>query len=309
MRQRLLIAATIGMVSATLCWLIMTRFQLGAGDFTWAVRAARDLLAGHDPYDHPFNEYAIPYPLPAAFIGLPFAALPDELAGALFFGISSALLAFGLTKHGYGRLLIFLAYPYWDALVSVQWSPLIMAFAFLPACLPIILAKPHIALPVALTQLNRRGIALCMIVAAASLIVLPGWPLHWLSQIGSYQRFFPVLLVPGPLVLLAMRHYREQDARLLALAALMPQRWIYDSFILWLIPKRPREILVTALLSWLPWAWRSFFPFRTIEQVGVTVVICCYIPMLVTVLARRRAAERRARHAQDSAQIMMAKGI
>lgn len=309
MRQRLLIAAAIGMVSATLCWLVLTNFQRDGGDFTWAVRAARDLLAGRDPYNHPFHEYAIPYPLPAAFVGLPFAGLPDELAGALFFGISSALLAFGLTKHGYGRLLIFLAYPYWDALLCVQWSPLIMAAAFLPALLPIVLVKPHIALPVALTHLNRRGIILSAIVAAASIAVLPNWPLHWLSQLGSYQRFFPVLLIPGPLLLLALLRYREQDARLLVLAALMPQRWIYDSFILWLVPKQPRAILVTAVLSWGSWLWRSFFPFHTIEQVGTTVVICCYIPMLGAVLARRRAAEQHAGQDQDGTQIIVAEGI
>ncbi len=76
-------------------------FHQGAGDFGWAIHAAQRLLAGQNPYDTPLEQY----PLTAAFFALPFVALRPEVAGALFYGISSALLAFGLTRHGYHRLL------------------------------------------------------------------------------------------------------------------------------------------------------------------------------------------------------------
>ena len=79
------------------------------------------------------------------------------MAGALFYGLSSALLAFGISRHGYHRLLVFLAYPYWGGLLAVQWSTLIFASAFFPLLLPVTMAKPQLGLPVALTNLSRPG--------------------------------------------------------------------------------------------------------------------------------------------------------
>lgn len=288
MWRRISIATGIGIISSVLCWLLLSRFSVQARDFDWPLRAARDLLAGRDPYNYAFHEYAIPYPLPAALVALPFAWLPNQVAGALFIGLSSALLAFGLTKHGYARLLIFLAYPYWDALIFVQWSPLIMAAAFFPLLLPVALAKPQIALPIALTHLSRRGFWACVVVGIASLLVLPDWPLRWLGQINSYQSFVPLLVLPGPLLLLALLRRRDKDAQMLMLAAVMPQRWLYDSFILWLIPKSPREILITAGISWVAPFWRYFFPYESVKDVHPVIVVCCYMPILVVVLLRHK---------------------
>ena len=98
----------MGVGTGMFCWFMMTRLGIGSGDFTWAILAARDLLAGHNPYARPRQFY----PLPAALFGLPFIAMKPEIAAGVFYGASSALLAFGLTRHGYHRLLIFLAYPY-----------------------------------------------------------------------------------------------------------------------------------------------------------------------------------------------------
>ena len=61
----------------------------------------------------------------------------------MFYGISSALMAFGLTRHGYYRLLVFFAYPYWAGMLAAQWGPLLMASAFFPFLLPTTLVKPQ----------------------------------------------------------------------------------------------------------------------------------------------------------------------
>ena len=289
MRARVLVAVIIGAVSATLCWAFLWRFGIGAADFGWPMRAAQDLLAGRDPYARPFNSYAIPYPLPAALVGVPFAGFRAELGGALFFGISSGLLAFGLTRDGYARLLIFLAYPYWGALITVQWSPLLMAAALFPVLLPVTLVKPQLGLPIALTYLTRRGALFCVAAGVVSLVIMPSWPWRWLGQIESYQRFIPLLILPGPLLLLALRRVRTEDGRLLLLTALLPQRWFYDNFILWLIPRTPREIMVTAVLSWVPAIWRWYHIPQRIEEVGLMAVLFFYLPMLVVVLLRGRA--------------------
>ena len=112
------------------------------------------------------------------------------------------------------------------------------------------MAKPQIGLPVFLTRARQRGILACVIVGAASLVVMPRWPLLWIAQFSHYQHFIPLLILPGPLLLLALWRYRDRDAILLLVAACMPQRWFFDSFILWLIPKSRREIIWTVFFSW-----------------------------------------------------------
>ena len=183
-------------------------FHQGAGDFGWAIHAAQRLLSGQNPYDTPLEQY----PLTAAVFALPFVALRPEVAGALFYGISSALLAFGLTRHGYHYLFVFLAYPYWGGLMAVQWSTLIFASAFFPLLLPATMAKPQLGLPVALTRLSRRGVIACVAVLLLTLFALPNWPMLWLGQLKNYEHFFPLLVLPGPLLALALWRYRDKDA-------------------------------------------------------------------------------------------------
>jgi hypothetical protein len=281
------VAAAIGVVSGTLCWAFLHRFQLGGADFNWAYRAARALLSGNNPYaDTPAG--TIPYPLPAAFAALPFAAFPPELAAALFFGISSGLLALGLLRQGPERLLIFFAYPYWAALMAAQWTPLVMCTAFFPLAFAFWIAKPQIGAPVALTHLSRTGLLAGAALLLASFALRPRWPLEWIPQLHGYQHFVPLLVLPGPLLALALWRWRDRDALLLFLACVLPQRWFYDSFLLWLIPKTRRSILATVACSWVVGLWRWYHIPHTWQQVGLWCVLGFYVPMLVVVLLRTR---------------------
>jgi hypothetical protein len=277
----------IGLASGAFCWYLLVHFRQGAADFGWAVRAARYAQAHKNPYDTPLEQY----PLTAALLSLPFVGLPPEVSGGLFYGLSSALLAFGLTRDGYHRLLVFLAYPYWAGTLTVQWSPLIMTAALFPLLLPVTMAKPQIGLPVALTHLSRRGLAACGLVLLGTLIWMPAWPMLWVKQLGNYEHFVPLLVLPGPLLALALWCYRERDAWLLFLAALMPQRWFFDAFILWLIPKSRRAIVWTAGLSWGAGIWRWYHIPRSFTEVGRWDVICVYLPMLVVVLTQERSED------------------
>lgn len=287
MRLRILISAAIGLATGAFCWFLMVHFQQGAADFGWAVRAARYLVDHKNPYDTPLEQY----PLTAALFGLPFVRLSPEVAAGMFYGISSGLLAFGLTRHGYHRLLVFLAYPYWAGILTVQWSPLIAASAFFPFLLPATLAKPQIGLPVALTHLSRRGVVACAILALASLVVMPRWPLLWIGQLGYYQHFIPLLVLPGPLLVLALVRYRDRDAWLVLLASIVPQRWFFDAFILWLIPKTRREIIWTVFFSYGAGIWRWYHIPHSYNQVGRWAVLCIYLPMLAVVLLRPQVGE------------------
>jgi hypothetical protein len=295
MRTRILISLAIGLASGFFCGLLLTHFQQDAADFRWAIRMAQDLLAGRNPY----TQYQL-YPVTATLFGLPFVWMRPEIAAGIFYGASSALLAFGLTRHGYLRLLIFLAYPYWAGILTAQWGPLIMASAFFPMLLPATLAKPQLGLPVALTYPNRRGFFVCAVVVVLSLILMPHWPLLWLGQIRHYDHFFPLLVLPGPLLALAALRFRKEDARLLLLMSVMPQRWFYDSLILWLIPKNRRELIWTVFFSWAPGIWRWYHTPASWIQVGRWTVIFLYLPMLV-VLVIREYQERTSNGAPASA--------
>jgi hypothetical protein len=267
----------------------------GAGDFNWSIWAAQDLLAHRNPYDREMQLY----PLTSAIFGFPFVWMRAEAAGGIFYGLSSAFMAFGLSREGYHRLLIFLAYPYWAALLAVQWTPLLVAAAFFPILLPAAMSKPQLGLPLALTTATKRGVLACAVVLAVSLLLMPRWPWFWPRWFFEYVRFIPFLVLPGPLLALAALRYRERDARLLLLMAAVPQRWFYDALLLWLIPKSRREIVTTVGLSWVAGVWRWYYMPHSATQVARWTILFMYLPMLVVVLARPRTTASVAK--QDSA--------
>jgi len=287
MRWRIAVSAAIGFASGAFCWFLMKHFHQDAADFRWALHLAHRLLARQNPYDTPLEQY----PLTAGLFALPFLRLQPEIAAGIFWGISSALLAFGLTRHGYTRLLIFLAYPYWAGILTVQWSPIIAASAFFPVLLPVTMAKPQVGLPVLLARFSCRGLLACAVVGILSIAVMPSWPVLWLKQTGNYQHFFPLLVLPGPLLLLALFRYRDRDVLLLLSSAVMPQRWFFDSFTLWLIPQSRREIVWTVFFSWGAGIWRWYHIPHTFAEVGRWTVILFYLPMLVVVLLRGHSSK------------------
>ncbi|HKT87158.1 MAG TPA: hypothetical protein VJQ59_01895 [Candidatus Sulfotelmatobacter sp.] len=299
MRRRIAISSLIGVAAGAFCLFLMRRLHQGAGDFNWTIHLAQRWLARQNPYDTPYEQY----PFTAALFGLPFGRVPREIAAGIFFGISSGLMAFGLARDGYHKLLVFLAYPYWIALLYVQWAPLILASAFVPLLLPVTMAKPQVGLPIFLTRLSKRGFWACIVVGIASLAMLPRWPVLWLGQLHNYEHFIALLVLPGPLILLALLRYRDRDAILLLLTACMPQRWFFDALILWLIPKTRREIIVTVFFSWCAGIWRYYHPPHSFTAVGRLVVIFIYLPMLAIVLLRGRGMSWGARKtALDKAQ-------
>jgi hypothetical protein len=281
-RKRILTSAAIGFATAAYCWFLLVHAHQGSADFTWAMRAARYMLARQNPYNTPLEQY----PFTGAIFAVPFLWLRPEVAAAAFYGCGAALLAFGVTRTGYYRLLVFLAYPFWAGMFTAQWAPLITAAAFFPILLPVVMAKPQVGLPVALTHLSRTGVIACLVVVGLTLIALPQWPLLWLHQLGNYEHFIPILILPGPLLALALIRYKDKDAWLLFLAAIMPQRWFFDSFTLWLIPKTRRELLFTGVISWGTGLWRWFHAPRTFAEVGLWTVVFIYMPMLGLILSR-----------------------
>jgi hypothetical protein len=161
-----------------------------------------------------------------------------------------------------------------------------MSAAFFPLACTVSLAKPHIAFPVAATNISRKGVMAALALFAASLALRPCWPLEWIPQLHGYQHFVPILVIPGQLLVLALWRWRDRDAWLLLLAATLPQRWFYDSFTLWLIPKTRRTILATVACSWIAGIWRWNHLPDSFAEVGRWTVLCIYLPMLVVVVRR-----------------------
>jgi hypothetical protein len=249
------IALVIGILCGLLCTYALYRIGNGAGDFNWQLRAARDLLAGSDPYNYPPGPYNIPYPLPTAMLAIPLAWLTNFIAGGVFFGISSGILAWLILHNGKPwQLLLFLSWPFLFALLYAQWAPLVLCLYFSPAFLPMLLMKPQIALPLALTQRpNWLGVGLILVIGIASLAIHPSWPLVWLEQISTYQGIIPPLFVLplGPLILLALLRYQDRRTWLYLLLAAMPQRVLYDQLALLLIAGNRREMLILVFCSWI----------------------------------------------------------
>lgn len=292
---RIAVSLGLALSAALICFVYSTTFRPNAGDIGMPLCMARALLQGGDPYTicRGFQSDGVTpntaNPITTALIVAPLLPLPPILAASIFIGISTGLLGFGLTRTGFSRLLVLGAFPYWQAVQVVQWSPILFATALLPALLPLTLAKPHIGAPIVLTRLTLWRAVSCAAFLGVSLLVMPTWPWRMLGRVGApgdYQ--IPLLTLPlGPVLALALLRWRSARARLLLLFALAPQRAFYDVFLLWLIPETPREILSLVILSWgCYFAW-YFFPAVEAKHWVLGLI---YLPGLAMVLWQRPTA-------------------
>ncbi|GAB4441124.1 MAG: hypothetical protein OHK0015_38050 [Chloroflexi bacterium OHK40] len=281
-RHRSFFALAIGMVAGIVCW--WARVTVGAGspgDFVQVLYPAQALLRGSDPLAI-FYEGYVPYPLTAALLGLPFAGLPLAVGSGLLAGLAAALLAYMLLAEGQlWRLLLFGSFPFFYALVFAQFTPLITALA-LAGCAPLgMLLKPQNALPLLLTYPSQRwSFVAAGLIVAGSLLLRPTWPLVWIERAREYSGAIPMLVLPGPLLALALLRWRSPRARQLLLMACMPQRSYYDAVALWLIPQTRGGMLVLTLCSWLA----LLFPHLPL------MLLACYLPALAVLLWEGRVA-------------------
>lgn len=288
LRMRIVCGLLVGVSVGCFTWQGLASLGWGARDFGEALSDAQALLHHRQPYSESAGFDHVPYPLTAALFAMPFAGLAPVPAGALFAGISAGLLAFGITRRGLNRLAVLLCYPFWSAVLTVQWSPLLMAAGCLPWLFPVVIAKPNLGLPIALRSATRAGITVALALILLTIWWVPGWPTAWRRGMAGYQGFLPLVSIAGCLLLLAGLRYRDPDARFLLLMGVIPQRWFYDALLLWFIPATTKELLATALISW--GAFLLTPEKRTREQVELLSVAFNYLPMLAVVLLRRQRA-------------------
>jgi hypothetical protein len=277
----------------------------GSGDFAWPLHGARLLVAGVDPYGPEFvipstydQEAPLYYPLPAVLLIVPLAGLPNALAGGIFIGLSSGLLAFALLRTvGLSGLIVFLTPFYFAAVLWGQWSPLICAVALLPSAMPAALAKPSLGLASFLYAPSLRGAVACCLFILLSILILPSWIPGWLNNIAENRHFMPLLILPAPLVLLALRYWKNREARLLIVLTCVPQRLQFaDQLLLVLVARTIWDRIIFVVGGWTAliftgvfFNWKELPMFdlhqgSQIDAPGFAIVLFVYIPALYMVL-------------------------
>lgn len=296
--RRWLIAIGIGLLSGLVCGWFNPNLDTTLVDLGWSFNAARDLVAGRDPYRHPISANLVPYPLTAAIIVFPWAMLPDNIGLIILFGLATGLLAYGVLRdQQYWRLMLFATPAYLMAVKSMQWSPFFMLVLFIPALAPILVAKPTLALPIALsTRWTIRRILAAMVIGVLSLLFMPSWPIRWISQTSGYDGFIPIISLLGPLFLCSLLFWRNEQARFFFFLTITPQhRLFYDQLLIWMIPQTRQQMLVLTFSSWI-----AFFYVRqtyvTLWASAPYLLTLVYLPAFLIVLWQQPITQRYFQH-------------
>ena len=298
--ERILIAILIWFGGAALSYLTLRMYpQFVARDYTYSWRAAQALLHGQNPYlvirptgPYPYENYYY-YPLPAALVTLPLVGLAAVPSAAVFVGLSSAALAYVVTRDGFGfrGLLVFASVPYLTAAVLGQLTPLIVAAAFIPALQWVYAAKPTIAAAVFAARPSLGGAALSVLLLLVSLILFPHWPSDWLQALTHTPHHRAAVVRPlGFIVLLALLKWRTPEGRLMAVLACVPQVFFfYDQLPLTLTARTGRQLALLVGLSWVAWAitWTTCTHRPACVEFAEPLILpFLYLPALILVLRR-----------------------
>lgn len=303
-RTTLLVAVAVAALAGAIAWMSMGAGGTGK-DFTLPWTAARHMLAGRDPYVamrptgvYPFN---VPfyYPLPAALLAAPFAALPASMAGIAFVALSFGVAAAALVRENTGRLVILFGFPAVMAATLGQWSPLLLASTLVPALQIVMPVKPTIGAAVFASRPSRLGLALAIGIVALSFAILPGWLGSWRAAVASAWEMYtpPVRWAGGAglVVLAAVVWWRDRDARLLVVMALAPQLPLfYDQLLVHAVARTRREAWALVALGWaggLAWALQGSPSGAGERPARTLILLTIYVPALV-VVARRWYRER-----------------
>jgi hypothetical protein len=298
---RLAAAVLIGLGSALFTAFTFARPEASPDfDFWW--RGARMLLDGGNPYHTTPNTPEWPldgplfYPLPTLLLTVPLARLPLRIAGAVFMGLSGGLLAWLVSRVGHWRLWLFGTASYFRACKLGQWSPLIVAVAFLPTAGFLAAMKPNLGIAILAYWPTWRALGGCIAVGLLSFLILPSWLADWHSIIASLPGHpAPVVTTGGPILLLALLKWRRPEARLLLVMACVPQVLFWaDQLPLFLIPRTKGEmkaLVFWGALSFFAWdIWFAPYPVHILAR--EPFVFCSiYIPCLIMVLRRPNVGE------------------
>jgi hypothetical protein len=160
------------------------------------------------------------------------------------------------------------------------------AAALLPALQFLMVAKPNIGLAGWTYRPTMRGAVTAAAFAAATLLIVPTWPLDWREALQAAPRYKGPLFrgLTGLILLIGAFAWKRREGRLFLAMAVVPQLSLfYDQLPLWLIPQTVWRSVLLSSLSWV--AWWQWYPSRSLtSSVAVAapwVFWLIYIPALI----------------------------
>jgi hypothetical protein len=260
-------------------------------------RAARDLLAGANPYHEVRGIWPLYYPLPALLVVALLAWLPWPAFHLVTAGLGG--LALGLAARARPALApALLSAGFMSAASEALWEPFLLAGIALPWVAALTWpAKPSLGLVLWSAWPSRTVVLGGLAVAVVSLTVLPSWPRDWLQSLEGANHVPPVLRPFGWVLLLAWLRWRTPEGRLLGMLALVPHTVsIGAGLLLFAVCRSKWESYGLAVLSYGAALGVAALiePTMSVPEAAVAgwpaLLLGCYLPALGLVLSRRRAA-------------------
>jgi hypothetical protein len=299
---RLAIATLIAVLAAAFVVRLSHLMPQYGTDFDPIRAGARFVLHHRDPYAaigpgrELFWNYRLLYPMPALVLAMPFVALPIVVARAVFVAVTSGVLAYAIARRSYWPLIVFASAAWWNAVGVAQWSPLLLASAWIPWLGFAIAAKPNVGLAVLAMARSRRefGIAagVAILLTLLSFVAMPQWVGAWRAATADTPHIRPLVASPlGAPLALAILKWRRPEARLLLVLAIMPiNPALYEGVLLFAITRTPIERVLLATTSWLVEPLSAAFAGSP-EQMsflttGNAMAVCMFLPALFMILQR-----------------------
>ncbi|HEU4587269.1 MAG TPA: hypothetical protein VFS11_01375 [Gemmatimonadales bacterium] len=304
---RVVLAVLVGALAGAVAYPAYQSNAQFVTDFDQLRLAGQALLRGQNPYEalpQPAWTFPLLYPGPAVLLALPLAWLPPALARAGFAAAAAGFLAFALSRTPW-RLLTLLSASALIAIFGGQWSPLFLAAWFVPSIGAVAAAKPNLGLAYFAARPSRAAFVGTCLLIAASLALMPSWPIDWWHALqGRTVQRAPILQPFGVILALAALKWRRPEARLLLTLAMIPQTIAtYETLLLFAIPETRRELLLLAGLSYgAVYAQFKLVPQGALEQMTADrwpiLLVLLWLPALAMVL-RRPNEDRRYIMASD----------
>ena len=304
MSRRIAFALLAASVAAAFS--VAERMRVGSthSDFAPVWYGARALLTRVNPYttfgpglafDYDGNLF---YPVPAMIAALPLGLLPEDAASVAFITLSSATLAYAVTRKNWDLIWIFPSSAFIVAVRACQWAPLMAAAMIVPSLGWIYSFKPNIGAALGLSTSSQKSLLYAvigtLILSAVGLILVPSWPVDWIKEVheGTQTELTAPILRPlGFLLLLAFLRWRQFEARYLLVFACIPQTasW-YELFTLLLLARSKREAQFLSITSSAGYVAQIALLERgsyiLTTTVGTLMIVFGYLPALAVILRR-----------------------